>query len=153
MPTRHAEGLEKLLAGFFRMPVRVHTNTGHWIHLPERMKSRLGGTQCGLGASATLGERVWDTAGKFRLEFGPVSYADFSRLLPGSSSLPRLVAIVRTWVGDTMWWDINVVVKKDEVPGTRLNARSGLGWTTWLWSGKATRDAREYVLDPVALPG
>ena len=150
-PTRNAEGLERLLAGFFEMPVTVETFAGHWIHLPEPMLSRLGGAQCGLGGSATLGEKVWDVAGKFRLKFGPCNYADFSRLLPGSPSLERLKAVVRAWVGDAMWWDVNVILKQDEVPGTRLNARSGLGWNTWLLGGKAKRDAADYVLDPVRL--
>jgi type VI secretion system protein ImpH len=152
-PTRNAEGLERLLAGFFGMPVRLLQNVGHWITLPPEMLSRLGGAQCALGGSATLGDRVWDCAGKFRIEFGPVGYDDFTRMLPGSPSLDRLVAVVRSWVGDELWWDVNVVVKQDEVPATRLNARCGLGWTTWMLSGKATRDAREYCLDPVGIAG
>ena len=149
--TRNAEGLERLLSGYFRMPVRVETFCGHWIHLPLNMLSRLGGEQCALGASATLGERVWDVAGKFRLVFGPVGYADFARLLPGSDSLDRLIAMVRAWVGDTMWWDVNVILKQSEVPGTRLDARSGLAWNTWLLGGTAQHDAADYVLDPVKL--
>ncbi|MEO5987455.1 MAG: type VI secretion system baseplate subunit TssG [Candidatus Eisenbacteria bacterium] len=150
-PTRSAEGLERLLAGFFRMPVRVETFAGHWIHLPEPMLSRLGGAQCALGSSATLGTAVWDVAGKFRLVFGPCGYADFSRLLPGTSSLERLKSVVRSWVGDAMWWDVNVILKQAEVPGTKLDARSGLGWNTWLLSGAAKHDAADYILDPVRL--
>ncbi len=150
-PTRPAEGLARMLEGFFGMPVRLAQNVGHWIALPPGMQTRLGRTACALGASATLGDRVWDCAGKFRIEFGPVGYADFRRLLPGSPSLKRLVALVRAWVGDELWWDINVVLRQAEVPGTRLDARSGLGWTSWLLSGAASHDAREYVLEPVGI--
>jgi type VI secretion system protein ImpH len=153
LPTRPAEGLANLLSGFFRMPVTLIENAGHWIHLPEGMKSRLGADQCALGTSATLGERVWDAAGKFRIVFGPVGYPDFVRMLPGSPSLARLVAIVRSWVGDEMWWDVNVVLRKDEVPGTRLGRAGQLGWTSWLQSVPARRDAADYVLDPVGLAG
>ena len=147
LPTRPAEGLARILGGFFDMPVTIEECVGHWIHLPEASRSRLGATR--LGGDATLGERVWDCAGKFRVVFGPVGFADFRRLLPGSDSLARLVAIVRAWTGDELWWDVNVILKQAEVPGTRLDGRSGLGWTTWLLGGAATRDAREYVLDPV----
>jgi type VI secretion system protein ImpH len=164
MPTRNAEGLASLLSGFFKMPVTLVQNAGHWILLPEGMKSRLGGEHCGLGSSATLGDQVWDSAGKFRVVFGPVGYDDFTRMLPGSPSLARLVAVVRSWVGDELWWDVNVVLKKHEVPGTRLvipkdgdrpgrepGHRSRLGWTSWLQSVPAARDAADYVLDPVGM--
>jgi type VI secretion system protein ImpH len=152
MPTRPAEGLERILSGHLQMPVRIETCVGHWIELPEPMQSRLGRMDCRIG-TATLGERVFDVAGKFRIVFGPVGRKDFERLLPGSRTLDRIVAIVRSWVGDTMWWDIQAVVRRDEVPQTRLNATSGLGYTTWVWSGEAKRDATEYRLDPVRLAG
>jgi type VI secretion system protein ImpH len=153
MPTRPAEGLERVLAGYFRAPVSIEQCTGHWIHLPEDMKSRLGVAECGLGTTATLGERVWDCAGKFRVVFGPVGYATFERFLPGRESLERLVAIVRTWTSDELSWDVQVILKQAEVPGTKLDARSGLGWNTWLLGGRAQHDASEYVIDPVSLAG
>ena len=152
MPTRPAEGLERILSGHLQMPVRIETCVGHWIELPEPMHSRLGRSDCRIG-TATLGERVYDVAGKFRIVFGPVGRRDFERLLPGSPSLERIVAIVRSWVGDTMWWDVQAIIRRDEVPQTRLDAKSALGYTTWVWSGKATRDADEYRLDPVRLAG
>ena len=152
MPTRPAEGLERVLAGFFSEPVHVEPLHGHWIHLPKDMLSRLGGPESRLGASATLGERVWDCAGKFRIVLGPVGFAKFQNLLPGRASLARLLALVRAWNGgDTMWWDLQVILKQAEVPGTKLNAGSGLGWTSWLLPGKARHDAHEYVIDPVSL--
>lgn len=153
MPTRPAEGLERILAGYFGGPVEVEPLRGHWIDIPRPMLSRLGGEECGLGTTATLGERVWDCAGKFRVVVGPVGYEAFSRLLPGTDSLARLRSLVHAWTGGTLWWDLQVVLKKDEIPRTRLDGGSGLGWTTWLLSGRATRDAHEYVIDPVSLAG
>lgn len=152
-PTRHAEGLERILAGFFRMPVRVEPFSGHWIDLPPSMLCRLGGgaDTCALGRTVTLGERVWDCGGKFRVVFGPVGYDDFRRLLPGSESLARLIAIVRSWTGDELWWDVNVVLKQAEVPGVQLGRAGQLGWTSWLLSRPAVADARDFVLDPIQL--
>jgi type VI secretion system protein ImpH len=48
---------------------------------------------------------------------------------------------------------VQVILKQAEVPGTKLDARSGLGWNTWLLGGHAQRDASEYVIDPVSLAG
>ena len=152
MPTRNAEGLERILSGFLGMSVRVEPCVGHWIELPDAMLARLGREDCRLGG-LSLGERVYDRQGKFRLVFGPVGFEEFQRLLPGSPTLERIVAIVRSWVSDTMWWDIQAIVKREEVPRTHLDGRSGLGWTTWLCSGPAARDADQYRLDPVRLAG
>lgn len=150
LPTRPAEGLERVLAGYLGLPVRVEPNTGHWIHLPPASHSRLGGTECRLGDSATLGERVWDCAGRFRVVVGPVGRADFERLLPGRASLARLTALVRAWTHDELWWDVQVVLRRAEVPGTRLDGSSGLGWNSWVLGGVAARDAHEYVVDPMS---
>lgn len=151
MPTRPAEALERVLAGFHGAPVEIEPCVGHWIHLDPAMTTRLGRANERLGATAMLGERVWDCAGKFRVKVGPVGYSVFERFLPGKESLSRLAAIVRTWTGDALAWDLQVVLARDEVPATRLDARSGLGWNTWLLGARATRDAHEYVIDPMAL--
>lgn len=150
LPTRPAEGLERILTGYFDVPVRIEPCFGHWIHLPDGSLSRLGGGECRLGTTATLGERVWDCAGKFRVVLGPVGYPVFEGLLPGRKSLERLAALVRSWTNDELWWDVQVVLRRAEVPGTRLDARSGLGWNTWLLGGPARHDAHDYVIDPMS---
>lgn len=150
LPTRPAEGLERVLSGYFDAPVRIEPCFGHWIHLPEASRSRLGGGECRLGVSATLGERVWDCAGKFRIVMGPVGYPAFERMLPGHASFERLTALVRTWTNDEWWWDVQVVLRRSEVPGTRLDGCGGLGWNTWLLGGPAARDAHDLVLDPMS---
>jgi type VI secretion system protein ImpH len=150
MPTRPAEGLERVLAGFFDLPVRIEPCRGHWIHLPEGMRSHLGGGESRLGRTATLGERVWDCAGKFRVVVGPVDHAAFVRFLPGRESLERLTALTRSWTSDQLWWDVQVILERDQVPGTHLDATGGLGWNTWLLGRPATEDARQYVIDPMS---
>lgn len=153
MPSRPAEGLARLLSGYFSVPVRIEQCVGHWIRLPRRSLSRLGGDDAVLGTAATLGERVWDAASKFRIVAGPVDLATFRRMLPGGPSLERMRAAVRAWSGDELWWDLNVILRREDVPATRLDARCGLGRTTWLLSGDATEDADDYVFEPVSLAG
>jgi type VI secretion system protein ImpH len=153
MPSRPAEGLARILSGFFGVPVRIEQCVGHWIRLPRRSLSRLGGEDAILGTAATLGERVWDAAGKFRVVAGPVNLETFHRMLPGGEGLERVRAIVAAWTGDELWWDLNVILRREDVPATRLDRRCGLGRTTWLLSGEAARDADDYVFEPMGLAG
>ena len=113
--TRHAEGLQALLKEFFRLPMQLDQFVGHWLRLPDDCRCVLGsstlsprgrgvggegavapipvrsaGSGLGLaqlGMSATIGDRVWDCQQKFRIIAGPISLADYERLLPGGASL------------------------------------------------------------------
>ena len=79
-----------------------------------------------------------------------MSLADYRRLLPGGSSLRKLVAIVRNYVGDALSWDVNLVLKEDEVPRLLLGQQGQLGWTTWLGTRPEPTDADDLMLRPTA---
>lgn len=147
--TRHAEGLAKILAAFFAMPVRVESFLGAWLRLPGSDHTRLagGGATASLGQSALLGARIWTRQDKFRLVFGPLTLAEYERLLPGGRSFHRLVPIVRNYAGDVPLWDVNLILKRAEVPPTRLGKAGRLGWTTWLMPRRAERDAADLHLE------
>lgn len=150
--TRPAQGLQALLADFFQLPVSVETFVGHWLALDAASQCQLGATPATglLGMTAVIGERVWDCQHKFRIVIGPLSLADFQRFLPGSADLRILVAWVRNYVGDTLLWDVNLVLRKEEVPPLQLGAGAQLGWSTWLTSAARAADADELHLDAVA---
>lgn len=149
--TRNAEGLEAILADFFHLPVGIETFVGHWLPLSPASQCRLGETPATglLGMTAVIGERVWDRQYKFRIVIGPMGLAEFRRFLPGSDSLRRLVAWVRNYIGDELLWDVNLVLRKEEVPPLKLGEQSQLGWTTWLTSQPLARDADDLKLDAV----
>ena len=155
--TRHAEGLASILSGFFQMPVRVECFAGGWLTLMASDHTSLGAGKdaARLGGGALLGHRVWSRQHKFRLVFGPLDLDDYERLLPGGTSFHKLVPIVRNYAGDVLDWDIQFVLKRTQVPDTRLGVsglgnglgRSGrLGWTTWLKPRRTPRDAADLVL-------
>jgi len=149
--TRHADGLRAVLEGYFGMAVSIEQFVGQWVELPESSRCRLGesrdtGT---LGSTAIAGSRIWDYQQKFRIVFGPLTYADYRRLLPGSESLRRLVALVRGYVGDELAWDVQVVLKRDEVPPLKLGEAGQLGWTTWCTTTPLREDQAELYLDPL----
>ncbi len=147
--TRHAEGLAAILSAFFAMPVRVESFVGSWLTLEARDHTRLGagGDTARLGSGALLGGRVWSRQQKFRLVFGPLSLPEYERLLPGGPSFHKLVPIVRNYAGDALAWDVRFVLKRREVPDTRLGRYGRLGWTTWLKPRRSLRHADDLVLE------
>ena len=97
-----------------------------------------------------LGARVWSRQHKFRVIFGPLGLQDYLRLLPGGLSFHRLIPIVRNYVGDTLLWDVNLVLRQEEVPKTVLGQQGRLGWTTWLQPRRRLADANDLYLDASA---
>jgi type VI secretion system protein ImpH len=150
--TRHAEGLGQILTAFFTMPVQVEGFLGAWLSLPDSDCTRLGGGEqtAQLGRSALVGNRVWSRQHKFRVVFGPLDLAEYERLLPGGLSFHRLVPIVRNYAGDALVWDVNLILKQDQVPSIRLGQQGRLGWTTWLMPRRAETDAADLFLDASA---
>lgn len=147
--TRNADGLASVLTAFFTVPVRVECFVGAWLTLPGEDLSRLsdGARTAGLGTTTVLGARVWSRQHKFRVVFGPLTLQDYERLLPGGLSFHRLVPIIRNWAGDALAWDVNMILRRDEVPPTCLGRQGRLGWTTWLMPRRADTDADDLHLE------
>ncbi|HEC16786.1 MAG TPA: type VI secretion system baseplate subunit TssG [Sedimenticola sp.] len=150
--TRNAEGLRSVLRDFFGMPVGVEQFVGHWMVLPEECRTRLAESPATglLGMTAVAGGRVWDRQHKFRITVGPIGLADYRRLLPDGGGLSRFVAVVRNYAGDELLWDLNLILKKEEVPPLALGRSGRLGWTSWLTDGPPARDAGDLLLNPPA---
>ena len=149
---RNSDGLSALLAGFFRIPVRIEQFVGHWLTLPVQDRTRLGARAGSLGGGALVGSRVWDRQHKFRICLGPLSLAEYESFLPGGSALPKIVAWVRQYVNFELDWDLRLVLRRAEVPRARIGTYGRLGWTTWLGKREPrTRDADDLRLNPEAL--
>lgn len=150
--TRNAEGLGQILSEFFAMPVQVESFIGGWLTLPAQDYTRLGDGEAtaALARSSVLGGRVWGRQHRFRLVFGPLNLADYERLLPGGLSFHRLVPIVRNYAGDQLVWDINLILRTEEVPDLRLGQHGRLGWTTWVKPRRKTAPAADLFLDASA---
>ena len=143
--TRHASGLRQMLQQLFEVGVSVESFAGGWLTLPEETRLYLG-ARGHLGVDAVAGARSFQRQHRFRIRLGPLGFADFQRFLPGSRSLGRLEQTVRLAVGDALEWDLQLVLKHDEVPGTRLDGRTRLGLTSWFGWPSRRRDADDLVL-------
>jgi type VI secretion system protein ImpH len=150
--TRNAEGLAAVVKDYFGVDATVEQFTGQWLTLPPEATCRLGkSVESGLmGSTIIVGSKIWDCQQKFRLRLGPMGLAEYQRMLPGGRSLRRLVAWVKNYVGDELEWDARLVLKKEEVPQTRLGKLGQIGWTTWLHTKPVKKDADDLVLRPSA---
>lgn len=148
--TRTAEGLEQIVADYFRVPVRVRQFMGEWLPLPEESFLLLGrSTLTGaLGQTAVLGKSVWSRQHRFRVVLGPLGVDDFRRLLPGTDNLRRLESVVRLYVGGEQSWDLQLLLRRNEVPPLILGRQGDLGRTSWLNVDWREADADDAVLHP-----
>jgi type VI secretion system protein ImpH len=150
MQSRPAEGVRILVQSFFHLPAWVNEFQGDWMRLPVHSRLRLGERlETGvLGQSTVIGRSVWGCQQRFRIVFGPLGLADFKRMLPGRESIQRLVALVRNYLGDEKDWDVQLVLKRAEVPALQLGKQGELGWTSWLSHRQRDVDADDVVIAP-----
>jgi type VI secretion system protein ImpH len=150
---RHAEGLQAMIAGIFGLPCEIEEFVGEWLDVPEENRGRLGlGAGAALGVDAVAGRRVYGVQHRFRVRLGPMGLADYREFLPGQPALARLRALVRTHAGDELAWDLQLVLRRDEVPAATLGTGHALGWSCWLGRHADERPADDLHLDPATAP-
>jgi type VI secretion system protein ImpH len=144
---KNASGLSGILEGFFDVPIKLERFIGSWLKLEPEDCWKLG-INMRLGASTNIGGEVFSRSSKFRIHVGPVNKADYMRFLPDQSSLDRMKSIVRNYLGDTLDWDVKLVLKKEDVSGSILGNAARLGHTTWIGKRDNSLDSGDLILDP-----
>lgn len=150
----NTEGVESVLSRYFGVPVRLELWVGHWMNIEPAEQTRLGRPRRAaqaasrtLGAGAVMGTRVWDRQHRVRIHLGPLSLTQYLSFLPTGDARAALQRWMRQLLGDELEWDAELVLKKEEVPPTRLGAPGGqaprLGWVSWLGDRPRARDARD----------
>ncbi len=147
---RNAEGLRGLLEHYFGVPVQVLEFVVGWMTLPEDAHLRMGGAMASMGRNATLGAQVRGAQQRFRLRLGPLGLDQYQRFLPDGDHFVELAAWVAEYLGEELDWDVNLVLKKEEVPASHLQGGGRLGFNTWLGRYAKPADADQVVLTPVA---
>jgi type VI secretion system protein ImpH len=142
---RSASGLERMLADYFRVQVRIHQMIGRWRQLEQEQWSRIGasGQNRDLG-NAVVGTRYWDQQGRLEVELGPMSFPMFENLLPSGHGYRPLCELTRFYVGADYEFGFRLRLKAAEVPATRLGV-SRLRWTSWLKTRPFTADSQVQI--------
>ncbi len=151
---RSALNLECFLEDVFRAPVKIAQFVGRWLDLEAQDCSRLGaaGMRNELRSGIILGQRVWDRQTKFRIAVGPLTLEKFSAFLPQQKLHLALVQLTRLFVGYEFDFEVQLILRADEVPFCMLNGAAPcaprLGWNTWLKTMPLQKDMDD-VLIPV----
>ncbi len=147
-PLMNAEGLCAILGDYFKTSARIRQFVGQWIEIPEENRCRLGETpETGeMGKSFVIGSKIWDCRQKFRIVLGPMSLSLYNRLVPGNLGFERMKAWVKSYVGMTFDWEIQMVLAADEVPPPVLGKSNRLGLSSWLRTKEYEEDADDLVL-------
>jgi type VI secretion system protein ImpH len=76
-----------------------------------------------------------------------MSLKELYRMLPVGDAFRRLQCWVRNYTNRELFWDVQLILKAEEVPETRLGQAGLLGWTTWIKSQPFKRDADDLVVN------
>lgn len=142
-PARSPDGLETVLRQYFGCPARVRCFVPDWLELPPSLGWRLGEPGAGqLGVSSVVGRRVYQPSQKFRVELGPLSHADFQQLLPGTARFVQLRALLASYAGPELRWELLLRLDPGERPALRLGESGRLRRDAWLPSGRRALEPR-----------
>ncbi|WP_020394427.1 type VI secretion system baseplate subunit TssG [Thiolinea disciformis] len=143
----HVSGLVSIVETFLKIPCRIQEFVGEWLCIPEEARSRLGKSSGGhLGIDTVLGSHSWQCQYRFRLIVGPMDLDDYESLLPRQAKFDLLKALVRNYLGDELNWDVQLILKKEQVPTSQLKHYGLLGWNTWLKATTRLENAKELIL-------
>lgn len=133
---RNAVSLEAVLSDYFQLTVQVKQFRGRWLSIEPRDQSRMSSVNAGLGTTLVCGTRQWDISSMFTVCVGPMRYAEFDRLYPGTDAFRELSDIVRTYAGLQYDFDVECCLFAEEVPWMQLGGSDTyaprLGWNTWV---------------------
>lgn len=149
---RSAIDLESILNDYFDIPINIKQFQEQYTYIEEQDLSRLsnkkGGRYNQLGISFLVGKKITSVANSFRIFVGPLSFDQFQSFLPSQSSFFQLCNLVKFYAGPQYIFDLQLILKKEDVPFCELSRVSPvrLGWETWIGTKTPFTDPQDTVL-------
>lgn len=148
---RNALGLQQLLEDFLEVPVRIEQFVGAWYRIDEDSQCRLddpAAIDFGLGGGTVVGDEIWDPQAKVRIRIGPLPRETYDTFLKGRAGYRAAATIARFYTDDQFDFEIQPVLRKEDVPGVVLGGSdpAPLSWCTWLSTRPFQRDADDAIL-------
>jgi len=150
---RSAVGCERFLEDYFRVPVRIEQFVGAWYRLEIDSQTCFrdqDGISENLGGGAVVGDEVWDPQAGLRVVLGPLTLAQYREFLPVGNAHKPLRTLVRFYAGDEVDFELQLILKREEVPPCELGAAPDeaplLGWVSWSKCIPFSRDPAETIL-------
>ena len=154
---KSAISLERLVGDFTGLPVRIEQFQARRIPIAPDEQTRLpspgqAGSFSQLGVDAVIGEATLDVQGCFRVVLGPLTYQSFMDYLPGRSPVLRLKDLIRTYVGPEFAYEIQLILRRDQIPacilaGDPTPEAPRLGWNSWAITLPPLEDAADALFD------
>jgi type VI secretion system protein ImpH len=141
---RSAVALAQILEDYFGVPVDIEQFVGAWypLDLDNQCCFDSGDSYSEqLGFGAVVGDEIWDQQSRARIRLGPLSTEQYLDFLPCGKSYEPLRAFTRLFSGSDLEYEVQLVLKQQEVPLCELGAEGDgapqLGWFTWMKSTPA----------------
>ena len=159
---RSSAALRNMLWDYFDVPVEIEQYVGAWYRLDPSTQCRFekGATYSEqVGVGVIVGDEIWDQQSGVRIRLGPLSLAQYLDFLPNGTAYQPLKALVRFFGGDQMDFEVQLVLKRNEVPPSELGVEESgsqgvresrvapqLGWSTWAKTAAMNRDPSDTIL-------
>ena len=150
--TKMASSLKQILEDYFQVPVTIEQFAGTWRSLPPENRTIFGaGNRASqqLGLGTVVGDEVWEHHGRIRIRIGPLDFADYRSFLPGPGAYNDLKAWVRYFSAGQFEAEVQLILKRDQVPQCTLGLRGPdeprLGLVSWLKTRACAADPGDAV--------
>ncbi|MGJ8680376.1 type VI secretion system baseplate subunit TssG [Paraglaciecola sp.] len=135
MRSRSGAMMSHMISHYFgQIPVRVEEFIERQVNITEEQHVFLGKQQSTLGMDMTIGSKLNERAGKFRVWLGPLSFERFNAFLPTEDDFEELVTLIKFLLQDPLSFDIGLILQEQDIHllGLKKASTNKLGWSSWL---------------------